>query len=135
MRSFLAAMLVLCVAQPASSQPWGKKRPRAVETCKKPPAKAIIKLNFKPDTEVADVIVWYASLFCTTMLFSSSTPLAGKKVTIISPTPVKVAEAQRLFFAALDSVGLTVEREGKALRVIDAAHARGSAIPVIPAPP
>jgi general secretion pathway protein D len=91
--------------------------------------------QLQPDSEVIDVIGWYANVFCTTMLVSSSTPLAGKKVTILAPTPVTGAEARRLFFAALESVGLTVEPEGKGLRVIDAAKARTNPIPVYPARP
>ena len=89
-----------------------------------------MKLNLKPDSEVADVIAWYATLTCTPMFVSSGVSLAGKKVTVLSPTPVTMAEVRRLFFAALDSVGLAVEPSGKFLRVIDAAKAKSSAIPI-----
>ena len=57
----------------------------------------------------------------------------GKKVTILAPTPVTVAEIDSLFRGALDSVGLTLERDGKFLYVIDAAKARHGNTPIVPA--
>jgi type II secretory pathway component GspD/PulD (secretin) len=127
----LVAVALLAAGPKAQTKAAGKKPAVEASGCKKLPPKAQVKLNFKPDTDVADVIAWYANSFCVNMLVSSSTPLAGKKVTIISPTPVTAAEAQRLFFSALESVGLTVEPEGKGLRVIDAAKARGSPVPLV----
>src|SRR5204862_129224 len=82
------------------------------------------KVNLKPDSEVADVISWYSGATCTPILVSSGTALAGKKVTILSPEPITFAELRRLFHAALDSVGLAAEPDGKFLRIVDAAHAR-----------
>jgi hypothetical protein len=45
---------------------------------------------------------------------------------------VTIAEVDMLFLGALDSVGLTLERDGKFLYVIDAAKARHSNTPVVP---
>jgi hypothetical protein len=133
MLTHLLAALALLAAGPKAQTKAAKKPAVEASGCKRLPPKAQVKLNFKPDTEVADVIAWYANSFCTNMLVSSSTPLAGKKVTILSPTPVTAAEAEQMFFAALESVGLTVQPEGKGLRVIDAAKARGSPLrPVKP---
>ena len=98
--------------------------------CKPPPAKARLKVNLKPDTEIADLVAWYSALTCTPLLVSSGTPVAGKKVTLLTPVPITPAELHRLFLAALDSVGLTVQADGKFLYVIDAARARHSNTPV-----
>ena len=104
----------------------------AAEACKPPPAKARIKVSLKPDTEVADLMAWYSPLTCTTLVVSSGVALAGKKVTVLSPTPVTLAEIERLFLGALESVGLAVERDGKVGYVIDAARVRHGKTPVVP---
>ena len=58
-------------------------------------------------------------------------PVQGKKLTIISPELITPEEAYRLFFSALDSLGLTVEPTGKFLRVVENAKARFAPLPLI----
>jgi hypothetical protein len=132
-----AVSLVVCLlafAPPAHAAP-ANRRPttpeRAAQPCKPPPRSARIKVSLKPDTEVADLIAWYATLTCTPLVLSSAAPVAGKKVTILSPQPVTLAEIEPLFLGALESVGLTIERDGKVTYVIDAARARYSKTPVL----
>jgi general secretion pathway protein D len=99
-------------------------------SCKKlPPGKRIVRLNLKPDTEVMDLIGWISSITCAQ--FIVSVPLQGKKITIVSPQLITPEEAYRLFFAALDSLGLTVEPTGKFLRVVENAKARFTPLPII----
>jgi type II secretory pathway component GspD/PulD (secretin) len=119
------ALLVLLVAADAGATPAQKAPP--AQTCKKLKDGTRVKLNLKPDSEVADVIAAYAALTCTGILMSNGTSLAGKKVTIVSPEPITIAELRRLFLGALDSVGLAAEPDGKFLRIIDAAKARPGA--------
>jgi hypothetical protein len=118
----LMLILPLAVAQAA---------PAAALPCKPPPANARIKVSLKPDTAVTDLITWYANLSCKSLVVSSALATAGKKVTLLSPTPMTLAEIERLFVGALESVGLTVERDGKVLYVIDAANARRGKTPVV----
>ena len=101
--------------------------------CKPPAAGTKIKVNLKPDSEVSDLIAWYASLTCRPLLVGSGTPIAGKKVTLLTPTPMTLAEIDNLFLAALDAVGLTVERDGRFLYIIANTRARHSNTPIIPA--
>jgi hypothetical protein len=123
----LLALLALLLAADAGAPP-ARKAPAPTDPCKKPPKDStLVKVNLKPDSEVADVISFYAATTCTGMLLSSGTSLTGKKVTIVSPKPITIAELRRLFHAALDSVGLAAEPEGKFLRIIDAAKARPGA--------
>jgi hypothetical protein len=124
-----ALTLVAILLAADAGAPAPRKPPEApADACKRPPReKSLVKVNLKPDSEVADVISWYSTLTCTPVLVSSATPLAGKKVTILSPRPIAVAEVRRLFHAALDSVGLAAEPDGKFLRIVDAAHARPGA--------
>lgn len=99
-------------------------------SCKKlPPGKRIVRLNLKPDTEVMDLIGWISSITCAQ--FIVSVPVQGKKLTIISPQLITPEEAYRLFFSALDSLGLTVEPTGKFLRVVENSKARFTPLPIV----
>jgi len=99
-------------------------------SCRKlPPGKRIVKLNLKPETEVIDLIGWISSITCSQFLVSI--PLQGKKVTVIAPELITPEEAYRLFFAALESLGLTVEPSGKFLRIVETSRARFSNLPFV----
>lgn len=114
-------------ATPGSAEVPGEKE---FNSCKKlPPGQRIVRLNLKPDTEVMDLIGWISSITCAQFLVS--VPIQGKKITIISPQLISAEEAYRLFFAALDSVGLTVEATGKFLRVVENSKARFTSLPII----
>jgi general secretion pathway protein D len=100
-------------------------------TCKKFPAgKRIVKLNMKPDTELGDLISWISTITCRQFLLPGTIPANSKKVTIVAPQLITPEEAYRLFLAALDSVGLTVEPSGKFLRIIETLRAKSTSIPV-----
>jgi general secretion pathway protein D len=97
--------------------------------CKKvPPGKRILKFSFKPETEITDLIGWISAISCTQFLIGG-TPVAGKKVTVMSPQLITLEEAYRLFLGALESVNLTVEPMGKFLRIVDTSRARFSNLP------
>ncbi|HTA19922.1 MAG TPA: type II secretion system secretin GspD [Polyangia bacterium] len=100
-------------------------------TCKKFPAgKRVVKLNMKPETELGDLLAWISSITCRQFLLPGTIPANSKKVTIIAPQLITPEEAYRLFLAALDSVGLTVEPDGKFLRIIETLRAKSTSIPV-----
>lgn len=98
--------------------------------CRKLPAgKRIVKLNLKPETNVADLVVWISSITCAQIVVADAVAATGKKVTIFAPEPITPEEAYRLFLDALDSVGLTVVRSGQFLQVIESAKAKSAPIP------
>ncbi|HVR01329.1 MAG TPA: secretin N-terminal domain-containing protein, partial [Polyangia bacterium] len=100
-------------------------------SCRKFPAgKRVVKLNMKPDTELGDLIAWISSITCRQFLLPGTIPANSKKVTIVAPQLITPEEAYRLFLAALDSVGLTVEPSGKFLRIIETLRAKSTSIPV-----
>ena len=100
-------------------------------SCKKFPAgKRIVKLNLKPDTELGDLISWISSITCKQFLLPGTIPANSKKVTIVAPQLITPEEAYRLFLAALDSVGLTVQPAGKFLRIIETLKAKSAPIPL-----
>jgi general secretion pathway protein D len=100
-------------------------------TCKKfPPGKRIVKLNLKPDTELGDLIAWISSITCKQFLLPGTIPANSKKVTVVAPELITPEEAYRLFLGALDSVGLTVQQDGKFFRIIETVKAKTSSIPL-----
>jgi general secretion pathway protein D len=123
---------------PAGAAPAGAAAPAAdlpgekeFNSCKKFPAgKRVVKLNMKPDTELGDLLSWISSITCKQFLLPGTIPANSKKVTIIAPQLITPEEAYRLFLAALDSVGLTVEPSGKFLRIIETLRAKSTSIPV-----
>ncbi|MEP6652127.1 MAG: type II secretion system secretin GspD [Myxococcales bacterium] len=101
---------------------------REFNSCHKFPAnKRIVKLNMKPETELGDLISWISSITCKQFLLPGTIPANSKKVTVIAPQLITPEEAYRLFLAALDSVGLTVQESGKFYRIIETVKARGNA--------
>ncbi len=100
------------------------------DSCRKFPAgKRIVKLNLKPDTELADLVAWISSITCKQFILPGNVASTSKKVTIYAPQLITPEEAYRLFLDALDSVGLTVERTGRFVQIIETAKAKSSPIP------
>jgi len=100
------------------------------ESCRKLPAgKRIVKLNLKPETNVADLVAWISSITCAQLIVPDALTAIGKKVTIFAPELITPEEAYQLFLEALDSMGLTVVRVGHALQLIDIAKAKSAPIP------
>lgn len=102
---------------------------RATSCRKLPPDRRIVKLNLKPDTNVADLLAWISSITCKQFILPGSIAPASKTVTIVSPQLLTPDEAYSLFLDALDSVGLTVYSQGAFYRVIESSKASRSPIP------
>jgi hypothetical protein len=121
---------------PTPPRSTGQKRERRdvpiapPESCRKFPAgKRIVKLNLKPDTELADLVAWISAITCKPFILPGNVASASKKVTIFAPQLITPEEAYRLFLDALDSVGLTVERTGRSMQIIETTKAKSSPIP------
>ncbi|MBU6162875.1 MAG: hypothetical protein KGO50_17310, partial [Myxococcales bacterium] len=71
-----------------------------------PPANTRVQIDFN-QAELADVVMWISALTGENFIIAD-TISASKKITIISPEPVTIAEAERAFYAALNMNGLTV---------------------------
>jgi len=122
---------------PAPPQPAPVTRPEALaalsefNTCKKiPPGKRIVKMNLKPDAELADLIAWISTITCKPFVLPGHLTAAGKKITIVAPNLMTRDEAYASFLNALDSIGLTVERSSGYLRIIETSKAKSASLPV-----
>ncbi len=67
------------------------------------------------ETDIKDVVKYFAEI--TGRNFILAEKLNGK-ITIISPTPVTIAEAYEAFLSALDAAGFTTVTEGKITRIV-----------------
>jgi general secretion pathway protein D len=79
-----------------------------------PPRDTLVNIDFV-ETDLKDVIKYFAEITGRNFLLADS--LKGK-ITIISPTPVTVAEAYEAFLSALDAAGFTTITEGRLTRVV-----------------
>ena len=109
----------------------GRVQPGSGTACSKLPAgKRIVKLNLKPETEIADLVAWISSITCKQFVLPD-VPAAHAKVTIVAPSLITAGEAYHLFLNALDSVGLTVYPAGSFSRIVETAKVKTCPIPVI----
>jgi general secretion pathway protein D len=100
-------------------------------TCTKlPTGRRIVKLNLKPETEIADLVAWISSVTCKQFVLAD-VPASHAKVTIVAPSLITSGEAYRLFLDALDSVGLTVYPSGPFFRIIETGKAKSYPVPII----
>ncbi|MCS6914790.1 MAG: type II secretion system secretin GspD [Myxococcales bacterium] len=93
-----------------------------------PPGKRIV-VNLKQDSELQDLIGWIKTISCRPFIVPAS--IRQSKVTVIVPEAITVNEAYRIFLSALESMGLTVQPDGRVLKIIESNRARESSIPVV----
>ncbi|MBW2619510.1 MAG: type II secretion system secretin GspD, partial [Deltaproteobacteria bacterium] len=115
--------------EPPSRQP--KTRPKPDSEPSSPVAgKGDVTLYFK-DVDVRVLIQFIAKLTGKTYIVADK--VAGR-VSIVSPEPVTVEEAVRIFEAVLEVNGFTTITQGEVVKVIPVREARREGMPIIPSP-
>lgn len=97
--------------------------------CRNIPANKRFGITLKPETELMELVGWIKSISCRPFILPAN--VRQSKVTIMAPEMVTASEAYRIFLSALESMGLTVQPDGKVLKIIESSRARESSIPVI----
>ena len=97
--------------------------------CRAFPADKKVGITLKPETELLELVGWIKSISCRPFILPAN--IRQTKVTIIGPQLVTAGEAYRIFLSALEAMGLTVQPDGRVLKIIESNHARESSIPVI----
>lgn len=92
--------------------------------CQKYPAGKRFKLELHGEVGVAELVAVVGDIGCQPILVASSVAQRGGKVALDVPDEVTAPEVFRLFHAALETLGLTIERSGKLWKIVDAARAR-----------
>ena len=89
-------------------------------TCIKIPAgKRVVKMNLRPDAELADLIAWISTVTCKPFVLPGHISAQGKKITVTAPNLMTRDEAYAAFLNTLDSIGLTIEKGSGYLRIIE----------------
>jgi general secretion pathway protein D len=119
MPNLRSTLLLLLLATIGSSQAQAQER-----------AREPVKLDFQ-NTEITDVIAMIAELTGKNFLYDQE-KVSGR-VTVISPTPVTIDEAYRVFESILQVRGLTtVSGPGGLLKIVQVREAKESAIETVP---
>ncbi len=112
-----AALCTWMLTSPAPAAAQSKARPKAQK----------ITLDFD-NAPIEEVIRFYANL--TQRNFIIAKDLGGKKITILAPSPVTVAEAWKALLAALSMNGMTAVKDGKFIRIVEASSPAGYVAPI-----
>jgi general secretion pathway protein D len=100
----------------------------ALKECKKYPANKKFKWELRGEVDLMALLNSIAPMMCRPIIVPGS--IRQSKVTIIAPDTVTAPEVYRMFLSSLETMGLTVQPEGKVLKIIETNRARESAIPL-----
>lgn len=99
----------------------------ALHECKKYPPNKKFKWELRGEVDLMALLNSISPMMCRPIIVPGN--IRQSKVTIIAPDTVTAPEVYRMFLSALETMGLTVQPEGKVLKVIESNRARESAIP------
>ncbi|MEM9457652.1 MAG: type II secretion system secretin GspD [Myxococcota bacterium] len=97
-------------------------------SCRKQPRGSKFRITLPKEAELQDLVNWMMSISCQKFILDLKAR-AGK-VTILSPEPVTIDEAYAAFYAALQTMGLTVEPSGKYFKIVETSDVKGRTLPV-----
>ncbi|MCA9705189.1 MAG: hypothetical protein KDK70_04975, partial [Myxococcales bacterium] len=110
------------------SEPEGLPPITPHDTCKKQALGARFRITLEREARLVDLVRWMSSITCTKFVWAAG--VRDGKVTVVSPEPVTVHEAYAAFYAALETMGLTVEQSGDYLKVVESKDAARQVLPV-----
>ncbi len=135
LRGTVAAVLVIALvappaalAQPAPPAPAPTPQDDPTYKCGKQTGP--VSVNFKPETELKEIIAWVMGFTCRNYILDPRIVSTGKKVTIMAPLKMSQAEAYAVFLAALSTMGLTVVPKGNVYRIVESASAKSETVPI-----
>ncbi|HEX9105482.1 MAG TPA: hypothetical protein VF997_24895, partial [Polyangia bacterium] len=97
--------------------------------CKKYPGDKKFKWSVRGEVGVGELASSLGQISCRPIVVASSLAQRGAKVSIEVPDLVTAADVYRLFYGALDSMGLTVDASGGSIKIVDAGRAKEVATP------
>jgi len=106
----------------------GGTGPLPHNSCRKQPRGARFTVTLPKETELEDLVNWMMTITCQKFIWDRK--VRSGKVTILSPEPVTVDEAYAAFYAALETMGLTVEPSGKYFKIVETAGAKNRTLPL-----
>ncbi|MCU1279065.1 MAG: General secretion pathway protein / Type secretion outerrane pore forming protein (PulD), partial [bacterium] len=92
--------------------------------CKKYPRDKKFKWSVRGEVGVAELAASLGELSCRPIVVASAIAQRGGKVVLEVPDLVTAVDVYRLFYGALEAMGLTVDATGGAIKIVDAGRAR-----------
>lgn len=117
-------------AQPAPEKPPTSPQPQDDPTYKCGKQTGPVAVNFKPETELKEIIAWVMGFTCRNYILDPRIVSTGKKVTIMAPLKMSQADAYAVFLAALSTMGLTVVPKGNVFRIVESSTAKSETVPI-----
>jgi len=96
--------------------------------CKKWPADKKFTITVPREAELEQLVQWMMSISCQKFIWNAK--IRSGKVTILSPESVSLREAYAAFYAAIESMGLTVEPAGDYFKIVESTDAKSLNLPV-----
>jgi general secretion pathway protein D len=96
--------------------------------CKKWPANKKFTITIPRDAELDQLVQWMMTISCQKFIWNEK--IRSGKVTILSPEKVSLSEAYAAFYAAIESMGLTVEPAGDYFKIVESTDAKSLNLPV-----
>lgn len=96
--------------------------------CKKWPAGKKFTITVPREAELEQLVQWMMTISCQKFIWNEK--IRSGKVTILSPEKVTLREAYAAFYAAIESMGLTVEPTGDYFKIVESTGAQSLNLPV-----
>ena len=112
-------------ASGAATTPLLPGEQEALKECHKYPPNKRFKWELRGEVDLMTLLNSIAPMMCRPMIVPGS--VRQSKVTILAPDTVTAPEVYRMFLSSLETMGLTVQPEGKVLKIIETNRARGAA--------
>ena len=92
--------------------------------CERYPAGKRFHWGVRGEVGLPDLVASLGEIGCETILVGPAAAARGGKVSLEVPDLLTAAEVYKIFYSSLEAMGLTIEAQGKVLKVVDAARAK-----------
>ena len=123
-----SAVVAATLLAPAAAPPSPVELPTLHDKCDRQNKAARFRITLKREAELKDLVEWMMSVSCQKFIWAPG--LRTKKVNIVAPEPVTLAEAYAAFYAALQTIGATVEPAGDYYKIVETQAVGTSDLPV-----
>jgi general secretion pathway protein D len=128
------AWLVVSLAIAAAAHGEAAKPPAppgadAFLGCEKYPGDKKFKWSVRGEVGVAELAASLGQISCRPIVVAAAIAQRGGKVVLEVPDLVTAADVYRLFYGALEAMGLSVDTTGGAIKIVDSGRAREFATP------
>jgi general secretion pathway protein D len=132
-----AALPAFAAPPTRGGQPTASPGPEEVEItgdelgpnrCKKWQGGKRYTITIPRESELEQLVQWMMSISCQKFIWGAK--VRSGKVTILSPEQVTLPEAYAAFYAALETMGLTVEPAGDYFKIVESADPKSLALPM-----